>query len=44
MDIGLQIEKLREQQKMSEEELAPKMFVSRQTISNWERNKSCPGW
>jgi len=42
MDIGLQIKKFREQQKISQEELAHKIFVSRQTISNWETNKSCP--
>ena len=42
MDIGLKIKKLREQQKISQEELALKIFVSRQTISNWETNKSCP--
>ncbi|WP_330415362.1 helix-turn-helix transcriptional regulator [Blautia sp. OF03-13] len=40
MDIGLQIKKFREQQKISQEELALKIFVSRQTISNWETNKS----
>ena len=28
--------------KISQEELALKIFVSRQTISNWETNKSCP--
>ncbi len=42
MDIGLRIKKLRERQKISQEELALKIFVSRQTISNWETNKSCP--
>lgn len=42
MDIGLQIKKFREQQKISQEELALKIFVSRQTVSNWETNKSCP--
>lgn len=42
MDIGLQIKKFRQQQKISQEELALKTFVSRQTISNWETNKSCP--
>lgn len=42
MDIGLQIKKFREQQKISQEELALKIFVSRQTISNWGTNKSCP--
>ena len=42
MDIGLRIKKFREQQKISQEELALQIFVSRQTISNWETNKSCP--
>lgn len=42
MDIGLRIRRLREQQNLSQEELALKVFVSRQTISNWETNKSCP--
>lgn len=42
MDIGLRIKKFREQQRMSQEDLALKVFVSRQTISNWETNKSCP--
>lgn len=42
MEIGSQIRKYREQQKISQEELALKIFVSRQTISNWETNKSCP--
>ena len=42
MDIGLQIKKFREQQKNSQEELALKIFVSRQTISNWKQKKSCP--
>jgi len=42
MDIGLRIKEFREQQNISQEELALKVFVSRQTISNWETNKSCP--
>lgn len=42
MNIGSRIKKLREQQNISQEELALKVFVSRQTISNWETNKSCP--
>lgn len=42
MDIGSRIKQFREQQKISQEELALKIFVSRQTISNWETNKSCP--
>lgn len=42
MDIGVRIKKYREQQNISQEELALKIFVSRQTISNWETNKSYP--
>ncbi len=36
------IPELRKARKISQEELAFKIFVSRQTISNWETNKSCP--
>lgn len=42
MDIGSRIKKYRECAKMSQEELADKVFVSRQTISNWETNKNYP--
>lgn len=42
MNIGVQIKKYREKQNISQEELALKIFVSRQTISNWENNKSYP--
>lgn len=42
MDIGTRIKKYREYQNMSQNELALKVFVSRQTISNWETNKSYP--
>ena len=42
MDIGKRIKKYREQQNISQDELALKIFVSRQTISNWETNKSYP--
>lgn len=42
MDIGTKIKKYREQQHISQDELALKVFVSRQTISNWETNKSYP--
>lgn len=40
MDIGNRIKKYREQNNISQEKLALKIFVSRQTISNWETNKS----
>lgn len=42
MNIGGKIKAYREMQQLSQEELASKIFVSRQTISNWENNKSCP--
>lgn len=42
MNIGTRIKKYREKQNISQDELALKVFVSRQTISNWETNKSYP--
>ena len=42
MDVGTRIKKFRERQNISQDELALKIFVSRQTISNWETNKSYP--
>ena len=42
MNISNQIKKFRERDGYSQEFLAEKMYVSRQTISNWENNKSYP--
>lgn len=42
MEIGAQIKKYREAQGLSQEALAEKIFVTRQTISNWETGKSYP--
>lgn len=42
MQIGNQIKKYRESLKLSQEDLADKIFVTRQTISNWETNKNYP--
>ena len=42
MNVGTRIKKHREKQNISQDELALKVFVSRQTISNWETNKSYP--
>lgn len=42
MEIGAQIKKNREAQGLSQEALAEKIFVTRQTISNWETGKSYP--
>lgn len=40
MEIGTQIKKYRNELKFSQEELADKVFVTRQTISNWETGVS----
>ncbi len=42
MTIGEKILKLRKQKKISQEELAEKMYVSRQTVSLWETNQTLP--
>lgn len=40
MDISNQIKTRREAMGLSQEQLAEKLYVSRQTISNWERDKT----
>ncbi len=42
MDISKQIKKYRLDSKLSQEDLAEKVFVTRQTISNWENGKNYP--
>lgn len=42
MEVGSQIKKFRSGLGLSQEELAEKVYVSRQTISNWETGKSYP--
>lgn len=42
MKIGKQIKKYRTEMRFSQDELAEKIFVSRQTISNWENDKNYP--
>ena len=42
MELGKQIKKLRQEAQLSQEELAERIYVSRQTISNWENDKSYP--
>lgn len=42
MELGKQIKKYRTETNLSQEELADKIFVSRQTISNWENDKNYP--
>ncbi|MBY0064334.1 MULTISPECIES: helix-turn-helix domain-containing protein [Priestia] len=42
MNLGEQLQKLREEKKMSREELAGEMNVSRQAVYKWENNKGYP--
>lgn len=42
MELGKQIRMYRQNMQLSQEELADRVFVSRQTISNWENDKSYP--
>ncbi|HGI5089970.1 TPA: helix-turn-helix domain-containing protein [Streptococcus agalactiae] len=42
MEIGQQIIRYRKQQALSQEELVEKVYVSRQSISNWENDKTYP--
>lgn len=42
MEISRQIKKLRHEANLSQEELADKIYVTRQTISNWENEKNYP--
>ena len=42
MNLSKQIKKYRNRDNLSQEQLAEKLYVSRQTISNWENEKSYP--
>ncbi|HEP1464190.1 helix-turn-helix domain-containing protein [Streptococcus pyogenes] len=42
MEIGQQMIRYRKQQALSQEELVEKVYVSRQSISNWENDKTYP--
>ena len=42
MELGSQIKKYRNALSLSQDALAEKIYVSRQTISNWENDKSYP--
>lgn len=42
MEVGTQIKKYRTNMGISQEELAEKVYVSRQTVSNWETGKNYP--
>lgn len=42
MEIGKQIRKYRTEMKLSQDDLADKVYVTRQTISNWENDRNYP--
>ncbi|MBR2048577.1 MAG: helix-turn-helix domain-containing protein [Oscillospiraceae bacterium] len=42
MEIGKQIKKYRTELKLSQDDLADKVYVTRQTISNWENDRNYP--
>lgn len=42
MELGSQIRMYRTKAGLSQEQLAEKIFVTRQTISNWENDRSYP--
>ncbi len=42
MELGTQIKQYRKELGISQDELAERIFVSRQSISNWENNKTYP--
>ena len=42
MEIGKQIRKYRMELKLSQDDLADKVYVTRQTISNWENDRNFP--
>ena len=44
MELGTQIKKYRQENELSQEELANRIYVSRQTISNWENDKNYPAY
>ena len=42
MEIGAKIKSARNEAKLSQEQAAERLGVSRQTVSNWETGKSYP--
>lgn len=42
MELGKHIKKFRQEKQLSQEELANRIYVTRQTVSNWENDKSYP--
>ena len=42
MDFGKQIKQIRLERKLTQEQMAEQLGVSRQAVSNWENNKNLP--
>ena len=42
MELGKRITKIRKDNKLTQDDFAKKYYVTRQTISNWENEKSYP--
>ncbi len=42
MELALQIRRLRNERNLSQDDLAQTTYVSRQTVSNWERDRTYP--
>lgn len=42
MDFGKQIRQIRKDAKLTQEQMAAKLNVSRKAVSNWENNKNLP--
>ena len=42
MDFGEQIKNIRQKERLTQEQFAMKLNVSRQAVSNWENNKNLP--
>lgn len=40
--VGIFIQKLRKEKKLSQLELSEQLYVTQQAISNWEKGKTCP--
>lgn len=43
MELGNRLKELRKSQNINQDELAEKLFVTRQTISNWENDHNDSG-
>lgn len=42
MALGDNIKKLREEHSLTQQQLADKLYVSRQTVCRWENGSRCP--